>query len=183
MSSSLVPGRSCGDCNVCCSYYHINDPMLRKPKDTLCPLWNGGCSIYAVRPRACSEFYCLWRRTPSLDDGWRPNRIGIIIHETDIAIPEHFVERVGLIFDVCGSTEVLRDARVVIAIAEQIDRGIPVFLGIIGDPQHDAARVLLNDRMKSAVAGRDLAALRRDLEAALAEARTQSRSRPLGVDS
>ncbi|HWD28369.1 MAG TPA: hypothetical protein VG387_14465 [Rhizomicrobium sp.] len=176
MATSLVPGRVCGECNVCCSYYEITDPMLQKPKDTLCPMWQGGCTIHAIRPKTCREFFCLWRRTPSLDDGWRPDRLGVVIHETQAAIPAHFVQRVGLIFDICGAPEVIGDERLVLAIADQIHQGVPVFLRIVGAPGHEGAFAFLNDRMAQAVARRDRDALRAALREALADIEARSRA-------
>ena len=175
MVNALVAGRECGDCNVCCSYYEITDPLLSKPHNTLCPNWRGGCTIYDARPKTCSDYYCLWRRTASLDDGWRPDRLGVVIHEKNTEIPEYFAQRVGLAFDICGAPEVIGDRRLVLAIADQIHQGVPVFLRVAGAAGFSTACVLLNEMLVDAVVRRDVPVLQAKLREIFAAMQTRAR--------
>ena len=183
MERPLVPGRICGDCNVCCSYYQIVDPMLAKPKRTLCPMWSDGCTIRAARPKTCRDFFCLWRLAGSLDDGWRPDRIGVVIQETMDGIPPDFARRVGLIVDSGGAPEAIADERVVIAIADQVHQKVPVFLRIAGEHGFMPTSVLVNGRLEDLAARRDMTALRAAMLQMLRELQEGSRERPVPVDT
>ncbi|HUO89651.1 MAG TPA: hypothetical protein VMU08_10785 [Rhizomicrobium sp.] len=176
--ADLVPGRECGECAACCSYYEIARPELRKPRVTLCPYWKGGCTIYDTRPDVCRDFFCLWRKAPTLDDWWRPDRCGVIIREVYTDIPAHMVARAGLIFDLAGDPAVIDDDRFIQAVASQILSGVPVFLRTPNPDGADAGKVFLNDRMASAVAARDRARLVAALHAALADAIAMGEARP-----
>jgi hypothetical protein len=170
--AELVPGRECGQCNACCSYYEIDQPTLKKPRTTLCPYWKAGCTIYDTRPDVCRSFFCLWRFAPSLDDWWRPDRCGVIIRETFTGIPAHLVARRGLVFDLAGSFAVIDDDRFIQAVASQVLQGVPVFLRTPHVGADDAGRIFLNDRLADGVASRDrdrlVAALHAALSAAIA---------------
>jgi hypothetical protein len=166
----LVPGRGCGDCNVCCSFYSIDQPELKKPAHTLCPNWSlgGHCAIYERRPEPCRTFFCLWRMTASLDEWWRPDRCGVAIRVVAEQVPPKYAGRRGLCFDLVGSHAVIEDDRFIQAVAGQVHAGVPVTLLVRGE--HGSSRVFLNDRMEQAVASHDRAALVGELRAALADA-------------
>jgi hypothetical protein len=72
---ALVPGRSCGDCSLCCKLTRIK--AFDKPPGVWCAHCapgRGGCTIYDTRPSECRDFYCDWRITPALGEEWRPNK-------------------------------------------------------------------------------------------------------------
>lgn len=78
MSQTLVPGRSCGSCTVCCQVLEIK--ALAKPAGVLCEHNTGAsCGIYRDRPRACAKWFCLWRKIGALPDELRPDRSGVIL--------------------------------------------------------------------------------------------------------
>ena len=63
----LVPGRSCGECSLCCKLLRIE--AFNKPVGTWCSHCapgRGGCTIYETRPTECRDFYCAWLTTPAL---------------------------------------------------------------------------------------------------------------------
>jgi hypothetical protein len=67
---SIVPGRGCGDCSLCCKLIRVD--ALAKPPGTWCmhcAPGNGGCTIYDSRPTECRSFYCAWMVSPSLGEG------------------------------------------------------------------------------------------------------------------
>lgn len=57
-----------------------------------------GCDIYHKRPPACAAFNCTWLLAANLDDAWRPDRAGFLMHsenagrrlvvEVDPALPQ-----------------------------------------------------------------------------------------------
>ena len=69
---TLVPGRSCGTCTMCCKVYLIRE--LSKPAGQWCAhcLRGSGCGIHASRPRSCREFFCSWLVDPNLGPEWKP---------------------------------------------------------------------------------------------------------------
>lgn len=69
---TLVPGRDCGSCSLCCILPDIAE--FDKPANEPCRhcLPGGGCDAYDVRPSTCRDFYCLWRTDPTLGDVWEP---------------------------------------------------------------------------------------------------------------
>ena len=69
---ALVPGRSCGTCNLCCKVYWIKE--LGKPAGTWCVhcVRGSGCGIHAARPRSCRDFFCSWLVDPNLGPEWKP---------------------------------------------------------------------------------------------------------------
>lgn len=72
---SLVPGRNCGECSLCCKLPRIE--AFDKPVGVWCrhcAPGRGGCTIYETRPAECRNFYCYWLTSPALGDEWRPNK-------------------------------------------------------------------------------------------------------------
>ncbi len=70
--------RDCGSCNVCCTAMHVR--ALNKPPGERCQSQGPtGCGIYADRPAACREWFCLWVRDPGqvFDTTHRPDRLGV----------------------------------------------------------------------------------------------------------
>ena len=167
---NLVPGRECGDCNICCSFYSIEQPELKKPAYTLCSNWSAGghCAIYDHRPMPCRTFFCLWRMASTLDDWWRPDRCGVAIRVVTEDLPPEFSGRRGLCFDLVGPREVIEDDRFIRAVAGQIAAGVPVMLLVPG--KTGSGKVFLNDRMARAVTAHDRDALVGGLRQAVAEA-------------
>ena len=78
LTHTLVEGRQCGACYVCCEVSAIQDPGLLKPAYTLCPHHKGGCTVYETRFAICRSFHCLWRRLGGLDEDARPDKLGVL---------------------------------------------------------------------------------------------------------
>jgi len=80
----LVPGRSCGQCSMCCKLPRIDE--LEKPANTWCSHCapgRGGCTIYERRPSECRDFHCSWLLTPELGPEWQPLSCKMmVIHKT-----------------------------------------------------------------------------------------------------
>ena len=75
----LVPGRSCGTCNMCCKVYSIKE--LNKAAGQWCVhcVRGYGCGIHASRPRSCREFFCSWLIDPNLGSEWKPEVSHIVL--------------------------------------------------------------------------------------------------------
>jgi hypothetical protein len=77
---AVVPGRSCGDCSLCCKLIRVD--AFAKPPGTWCAHCapgGRGCLIYDSRPTECRNFYCAWMVSPTLGDEWRPSRCKIVL--------------------------------------------------------------------------------------------------------
>jgi hypothetical protein len=156
-SDSLVPGRECGSCTVCCKTLKIDVPELKKLAGVLCDHCSigVGCRIYRDRPPVCEQFYCAWRGLAHLGDEWRPDRCGVLICLVGRGegIPPEF-RQIGLKFDVVDSPRVLTWDPLIKFIGSEIERRNPVFLGIPTPVGYERRKVFLNDALAQAVASR-----------------------------
>jgi hypothetical protein len=76
----IVPGRSCGDCSLCCKLIRVD--AFAKPPGTWCAHCSpgrGGCTIYDNRPTECEQFYCAWMTSATLGEEWRPSRCKLVL--------------------------------------------------------------------------------------------------------
>jgi hypothetical protein len=79
-TTSIVPGRNCGDCSLCCKLIRVD--AFAKPAGTWCTHCAPGgdrCKIYHHRPTECRDFYCAWLVSPTLSDDWRPNKSRMVL--------------------------------------------------------------------------------------------------------
>jgi len=76
----VAAGKSCGECGMCCRLMGVE--AIGKPQFVACPLYRKscGCLDYDHRPQACADFICYWLHMPSLDEAWRPDRSGFVLH-------------------------------------------------------------------------------------------------------
>jgi hypothetical protein len=79
LEPTFVPGRSCGDCALCCKVMGIID--LDKPPGVWCPHCVGGkhCATYETRPTECRTFNCMYLERAELGEEWRPNKSKIVL--------------------------------------------------------------------------------------------------------
>jgi len=91
----LVPGRECGDCDVCCSILKRDKSGRKQAGDADCPhhIPGKGCAIYDTRPAACRAWHCAWRRFGWLPDECRPDHLGVMLtveeRDEESTAPEH----------------------------------------------------------------------------------------------
>ena len=78
-ASSVVPGRSCGTCTLCCKLFNV--PEVPKTAGKWCRHCEPGkgCRIYDTRPQMCREFLCGWMVSPGLGPEWKPERSKLIV--------------------------------------------------------------------------------------------------------
>ena len=73
-------GRVCGDCDLCCRLYEIDE--LKKPVQTQCVHARGsGCAIHGLHPKTCRTFECLWIMNTDLGELWRPSVSGFVLRQ------------------------------------------------------------------------------------------------------
>ena len=78
--TSLVRGRECGACQVCCAALTIDKPDIQKLPGAACiHSLGGGCGIYEKRPDVCRVFFCGWRKLAAIPTDWRPDQSGILV--------------------------------------------------------------------------------------------------------
>src|SRR5260370_30581721 len=76
---SIVPGRACGECSLCCKLIRV-DAFAKAPG-----IWcahcapGSGCTIYDSRPAECRDFYCAWMVSPNLREEWRPSPCKLVL--------------------------------------------------------------------------------------------------------
>ena len=76
-----IPGKACGPCTMCCKVLEIDE--LEKPAGPFCPscVAGGGCTAYAIRPKVCRDFECLWKGDRGLTPQLRPDKVGTLLME------------------------------------------------------------------------------------------------------
>jgi hypothetical protein len=76
---SLVPGRTCGDCSLCCKLVRVD--AFDKEAGTWCSHCapGRGCKVYDSRPAECRDFHCAWMVSPTLGEEWRPSRCKLVL--------------------------------------------------------------------------------------------------------
>src|SRR5262249_35610843 len=79
-ATSVVPGRSCGSCTLCCKLFDVPEvPTMAGKWCRHCDPGKG-CRIYDTRPQACRKFFCGWMVSPGLGAEWKPERSkGIVL--------------------------------------------------------------------------------------------------------
>ena len=94
MTPSLVPGRSCGTCTLCCRLPEIEE--FGKDADEWCSncVAGKGCTIYSARPKLCRDFYCRWMIDETLGPEWEPAVSHMMVYGqgaqiTILADPDH----------------------------------------------------------------------------------------------
>jgi hypothetical protein len=77
--TSIVPGRQCGSCTLCCKVLSIGE--LAKPQGKWCSFCKAGkgCLKYEARPDECRYFYCGYLSWPVAGDHWQPSKCKMVI--------------------------------------------------------------------------------------------------------
>lgn len=164
----LVPGRACGACNLCCVVPVIDSPELTKLSGSVCRHSKAGCDIYETRPGVCRRFFCGWRRTTLIPEGWRPDIAGVFATLGTDDVPPQFGGAVGITLTLVGNPlKTVRQPWFVDYVAGAVADGIPLFLALPGPKGMQAAMLLLNGPEMDAAATRARAAVKDLLERAL----------------
>lgn len=171
MDAHLVPGRSCGACNVCCVVPAIDEPALQKLPGCRChnALPNGACAIYETRPRSCREFFCGWRRLKWIREELRPDVSGVFVTVVSEATLMKGADQPAVTFTLLdGAGPTVPGFAEVVAAA--IHANVGAYLVVPGLPGYTGCSVRLNEVLGDAVRRRDKAAALRILGEVRAEA-------------
>ena len=164
---TLVEGRDCGDCTVCCTWPTINKPEIQKVSGATCKhCTTGGCAIYETRFPVCKGFYCAWRTVDIFDEDWRPDKSGVLASVETEGIPENFDFAIGISLMLVGNPlQILRQRWFQDFVETGVTNSIPLFLSLPGPRGYQAASIFLNTaQMRDAITRREI---RGSLEAAL----------------
>ncbi len=169
--TSLIEGRSCGTCDVCCVMLTIDDPELRKVQGYRCPHLkpSQGCSIYATRPHTCRTFYCGWRQLKWVREPLRPDRSGVLVELAGEIEPDG-TRRLGVSITLLNRAA-LKAEGLAETVAAAVAAQVPVFLTVPGPPGYTSARAKINAHLEPAVAAKNKAEVLRFL----AQAQRQGR--------
>jgi hypothetical protein len=160
---ALIPGRSCGDCTVCCTVMAIDRPDIQKEAGVTCRhCTKEGCAIYATRPSLCRDYHCGWRQLAILDEGWRPDRSGVFVELE----PYDGQTAISLVL-VGNPLKTVRQPWFIDFVAIGIKGNLPLMLGIPGPPGHQGASVMLNTDAMLRAAATSRAAVKSELESEL----------------
>jgi hypothetical protein len=161
----LVPGRSCGPCDVCCVALTIEDPELVKLQGHRCPHLSPGpgCGIYQARPLTCRTFFCGWRRLKWVRETLRPDLSGVLVRlEED---PSAGARRLGVVVSLLTEAALAAEG-LAETVAAAVAAGVPVHLHVPGPPGHTAGMARVNEALREAVRARDKPAVLRLLREA-----------------
>ncbi len=76
----MTPAKSCDGCGLCCKLIGVKE--LEKAPHVWCRYFkrDKGCAVYEVRPGGCADFACDWLLDDQLDEAWKPDRAGFVLH-------------------------------------------------------------------------------------------------------
>ncbi len=160
---TLVPGRSCGDCTVCCTWPTIDKPEIQKLSGATCKhCTTQGCGVYETRYPICRDYYCAWRAMEMFDESWRPDKSGVLPYVETEGIGEEFDFSIGIGLMLVGHPlKIVRQKWFQDFVVTGIMNSIPLFLSIPGPRGHQAATTSLNtqDMLEAIKQGREKDAL------------------------
>jgi len=142
----LVEGRDCGDCTVCCTFPTIDKPEIQKKSGLACKnCVGGGCAIYDTRYPVCRGYYCAWRTVDIFDEGWRPDKSGVLPYVETEGIAENFDLGTGIGLMLVGHAgKIVRQKWFQDFVVTGVMNSIPLFLSLPGPVGYQAATVSLN---------------------------------------
>jgi hypothetical protein len=176
MKEDLVPGRSCGTCNVCCVGLTIDEPTLRKPQGFRCrnAQPDNSCAIYDSRPPSCRTFYCGWRLLKWVPEPLRPDKSGVLVRMYQ-PTSNKGPQKPGWVVMPQPTSLVNSDGLCEI-IAAGINAGMQIYLDVPGQPGYTSVIVHINKPVARAASAGDKPAILNFLRDALIQAGRVPRS-------
>jgi hypothetical protein len=143
---TLVEGRSCGDCTVCCTWPTIDKPEIQKKSGATCKHCTAtGCGIYETRYPICRDYYCAWRCLEMFGEDWRPDRSGVFPYVETEGIGEGFDFCVGIgLMLLDNPLKTVRQRWFQDFVVTGVMNSVPLFLALPGPPGAQAATTSLN---------------------------------------
>ena len=145
---TLIAGRDCGDCTVCCVLPNIDTPEIQKVSGARCKHCTGtGCAIYDTRPPVCRAWYCAWRTVDIFSEDWRPDKSGVLALVETEGIPENFEFSTGISLMLMDNPgKILRQRWFQDFVVTGVMNSVPLFLSLPGPRGYQAATVFLNNQ-------------------------------------
>jgi hypothetical protein len=170
LEGRLVPGRTCGACNVCCVVLTIDDDELQKPQGYRCrnTLPDKSCAIYETRPQMCRTFYCGWRLLKWVKEPLRPDLSGVLVRLQNEKPVDGQPARHGVVFTLLNSAA-LKAEGLAESVAAAVAADVPVWISVPGPPGYTSSQARINDVLQQAVITMDKAAVLRILREARAK--------------
>ena len=83
-SNQAAPSRRaslkmCGECNLCCKVYDVEDFEKKAGQHCHNSGREGGCGIWGLHPKSCQDFKCLWLKHDDMSGLWRPDNAGFVM--------------------------------------------------------------------------------------------------------
>jgi len=143
---TLIPGRDCGGCTVCCVFPTINKPEIQKLSGARCRhCASTGCTVYDSRPPVCCAYYCAWRTVDIFGDDWRPDKSGVLPYVETEGISDDFDLSTGIgLMLVDNPLKTVRQKWFQEFVVTGVMNSVPLFLSLPGPRGHQAATVSLN---------------------------------------
>mgnify|MGYP006265671235 FL=1 len=143
---TLIPGRDCGACTVCCTVMTINKPEIQKESGVTCRHCTaGGCAIYDSRPPVCRAWYCAWRTVDIFDVAWRPDMSGVMPYVETEGISSDFDLSTGIGLMLVGNPlKTVRQRWLQDFVETGLMNSVPLFLSLPGPRGHQAVTTSLN---------------------------------------
>jgi hypothetical protein len=154
MTGRTEAENTCGTCTVCCLALRIDE--FGKQAGAMCQHCTGtGCGIYEARYEVCQGFLCGWRMVTQLDEGWRPDRSGILILLVDKAdVPEeHRAAGNGVQFVILGGEKAIRRPGFAEYVSTLVSRDVAVYMSA------DSPKTVINKYLRKLVAAKNKAGL------------------------
>jgi len=145
---TLIAGRDCGDCTVCCVLPNIDKPEIQKVSGARCKHCTGtGCAIYDTRLPVCRAWYCAWRTVDIFSEDWRPDKSGVLALVETEGIPENFEFSTGISLMLMDNPgKILRQRWFQDFVVTGVMNSVPLFLSLPGPRGYQAATVFLNNQ-------------------------------------
>jgi hypothetical protein len=143
---TLIPGRDCGGCTVCCIFPTINKPEIQKQSGARCRHCSqAGCTIYESRPQVCRAWFCAWRTVDIFGEEWRPDKSGVMPYVETEGIAEAFDLSTGIGLMLVGNPlKTVRQKYFQDFVVTGVMNSVPLFLSLPGPRGHQAATLSLN---------------------------------------
>ena len=143
---TLIEGRDCGGCTICCTWPTINKPEIQKlPGSTCKHCAAGGCAIYETRFPVCREYYCAWRTVDIFGPQWRPDISGVLPYVETEGIGDGFDLSTGIGLMLVGHPlKIVRQRWFQDFVVTGVMHSVPLFLSLPGPRGYQAATASLN---------------------------------------
>lgn len=155
MQLTVLPGRECGECHVCCEALTVDSAEFQKHGGCQCvhALPDRNCGIYANRYPVCRQFECGWRIFKWVRQSLRPDRSGVLV--SPFGEPDTGPAKAQGIVIYLLEPGALDAEGLAETVAAAIAGGVEVMVGVHGPPGQTSNYVSVTEEIRGAVRARD----------------------------